>query len=213
MATSMAAARPRLSDLPPAPATPAEGASRLTPVERPNGFVMRMAYWGTRKQLGKVMTPIKVVCTRMPGSLQALGGMLKFSSKGIKLDQELQILIGNLASQINGCASCIDMARALAVREQRDLAKVDAVLDYRTDRRFTARERAALAYAEEATRNKGVSDTTFESLRQHFNDREIVEITWVNAFQNFFNLINRPLGIGSDGLCAIAQAKANATGK
>ena len=207
MATSTVPAHPRLRDLPPAPAMSEAGASRLTPVERPSGFVMRMTYWGTRKQLGKVMTPIKVVCTRMPGSLQALGGMLKFSSKRIQLDQELQVLIGNLASQINGCTSCIDMARALAVREHKDLAKVDAVLDYRTDRRFTARERAALAYAEEATRNKGVSDGTFETLRQHFNEREIVEITWVNAFQNFLNLINRPLGIGSDGLCAIAQAK------
>jgi AhpD family alkylhydroperoxidase len=174
---------------------------------------MRMAYWGTRKQLGKVMTPIKVVCTRMPGSLQALGGMLKFSSKGIQLDPELQILVGNLASQINGCASCIDMARAQAVREHKDLAKVDGVLDYRTDSRFTARERAALAYAEEATRNKAVSDATFETLRQHFSEREIVEITWVNAFQNFFNLINRPLGIGSDGLCSIAQARASSRGE
>jgi AhpD family alkylhydroperoxidase len=209
MATSTAGAHSRPPDLPPPPAMSADGASRLAPVERPSGLVMRMAYWGTKRQLGKVMTPIKVVCTRMPGSLQALGGMLKFSAKGIQLDQELQVLIGNLASQINGCASCIDMARALAVREHKDLAKVDAVLRYRTDPRFTAKERAALTYAEEATRNKAVSDATFESLRQHFNEREIVEITWVNAFQNFFNLINRPLGIGSDGLCSLAQARAS----
>jgi AhpD family alkylhydroperoxidase len=213
MGTSTAVANPRLHDLAAIPGVPDEGASRLKPVEQPRGFIMRMAYWGTRKQLGKVMTPIKVVCTRLPGSLQALGGMLKFSSKGIQLDQELQILIGNLASQINGCASCIDMARALAVRENKNLAKVDAVMDYRADLRFTARERAALAYAEEATRSKAVSDATFETLRKHFTEREIVEITWVNAFQNFFNLLNRPLGIGSDGLCSIALAKASAPGK
>lgn len=187
---------------------PAEGASRLQPVERAPDFGTRMAYWWSRKEFGKVMTPIRVVCARMPGSMKALGGMLKFNGKGIRLDEELQLLIGNLASQVNGCASCIDLARMAAVRSHRDLAKVDAVIDYRTNAKFSERERAALAYVEEATRNKGVSDTTFATLRRHFSEREIVEITWVNAFQNFFNLLNRPLGIGSDGFCAIAQAKA-----
>jgi AhpD family alkylhydroperoxidase len=209
MATSTAVANPRLNDLPPVPAMPAERSSRLEPVEKPTDFGTRMAYWWSRKEFGKVMTPIRVVCARMPGSMKALGGMLKFNSKGIQLDEDLQVLIGNLTSQINGCASCIDLARMAAVRGDRDLAKVDAVMDYRTNVKFSERERAALAYAEEATRNKGVSDPTFATLRAHFNEREIVEITWVNAFQNFFNLLNRPLGIGSDGFCAIAQAKAS----
>jgi hypothetical protein len=34
-----------------------------------------------------------------------------------------------------------------------------------------------------------------------------MEITWVNAVENYFNLINLPLEIESDGLCAIAQAR------
>jgi AhpD family alkylhydroperoxidase len=208
MATSTAVANPQLNDLPPVPAMAAEGSSRLEPVEKAPDFGTRMAYWWSRKEFGKVMTPIRVVCARMPGSMKALGGMLKFNGKGIYLDAELQLLIGGLTSQINGCASCIDLARMAAVRGHQDLAKVDAVMDYRTNSKFSERERAALAYVEEATRNKGVSDTTFATLRRHFNEREIVEITWVNAFQNFFNLLNRPLGIGSDGFCAIAQAKA-----
>jgi AhpD family alkylhydroperoxidase len=209
MATSTATATPRLNDLPPVPPMPAEGSSRLEPVAKATDFGTRMAYWWSRKEFGKVMTPIRVVCARMPGSMKALGGMLKFSSKGIQLDEGLRLLIGNLASQINGCASCIDLARAAAVGSHQDLSKLDAVMDYRTSAKFSERERAALAYVEEATRNKGVSDSTFATLRRHFSEREIVEITWVNAFQNFFNLLNRPLGIGSDGFCAIAQAKAS----
>ena len=185
-----------------------DGASRLPGIERAPDFGTRMAYWWSRKEFGKVMSPIKVVCARMPGSMKALSGMLSFSSQRIQLDGELQLLISSLTSQINGCASCIDLARMGAVKDHRDLSKVDAVLDYRTDARFSERERAALAYAEEATRNKGVSDSTFAALRAQFTEREIVEITWVNAFQNFFNLLNRPLGIGSDGFCAIAQEKA-----
>jgi len=56
-----------------------------------------------------------------------------------------------------------------------------------------------------STRHKRVSDATFASLRQHFSENEIVELTWLNAVHNYYNLINLPLEIESDGLCAIAQ--------
>ena len=49
---------------------------------------------------------------------------------------------------------------------------------------------------------------TFEALRRHFSEREIVEITWVNAVENYYNLINLPLGIESDGFCSLVQARA-----
>ena len=60
---------------------------------------------------------------------------------------------------------------------------------------------------EEATRTKRVSDATFAELRAHFDDRQIVAITWLNAVENYFNLLNGPLEIGSDGLCAIAEQR------
>ncbi len=41
----------------------------------------------------------------------------------------------------------------------------------------------------------------------HFSEREIVEITWVNALENYYNLLNLPLEIESDGFCAIAEAR------
>ena len=62
---------------------------------------------------------------------------------------------------------------------------------------------------EEATRNKKVSDGTFEQLRRYFNEQEIVEITWVNALENYYDLLNVPLEIESDGFCALAQGKAD----
>ncbi len=53
-----------------------------------------------------------------------------------------------------------------------------------------------------------MSDETFENLSRHFDEREIVEITWINAFENYYNLISIPLEIESDGLCSIAQSRA-----
>ena len=55
--------------------------------------------------------------------------------------------------------------------------------------------------------HQAVSNATFEALRKHFSEREIVEITWLNAVENYYNLINIPLEIESDGFCAIAEAQ------
>lgn len=180
---------------------------RLKPIEKPKGVTMRIAFWMTRRQFGKVMTPMKVVIARLPGALRLTYEITKFELKGIQLEPELHFMVGALASQINGCGFCVDLGRAMAIREHLGMEKFNALSEYRTSPLFSDRERAALAYVEEATRHKRVSDATFEELRKHFSEREIVEITWVNALENYYNLINVPLEIESDGFCAIAQAR------
>ena len=109
---------------------------------------------------------------------------------------------------INECTFCVDIAKAVAIQQHMTLDKLDALPQYRTSPLYSPRERAALAYVEEATRTKHVSDATFAELRRHFDEREIVEITWLNALENYYNLLNLPLGIEADGLCAIAQRRA-----
>jgi alkylhydroperoxidase family enzyme len=180
---------------------------RLEPIEKPKGLLMRIAYWMTRRQLGKVITPVKVLYPRMPGVMRLSYEIQKFEMKGIRLEPGLKFMVATLASQINGCGFCVDIAQAMAIRERLGMGKFNALSEYRTSPLFSDRERAALAYVEEATRHKRVSDATFEKLRRHFSKREIVEITWLNAVENYYNLINLPLEIESDGLCAIAQAR------
>jgi len=168
---------------------------------------MRLAYWGTRRQFGKVMTPMKVVLARMPGSFKFSNEIAKFELKRIRLEPGLHYMVAVLASLINGCDFCVDLGRAMAIREHIGLDKFDSLSEYRASPLFSDRERAALAYVEEATRNRRVSDGTFQELRKHFSEREIVEITWINAVENYYNLLNIPLEIGSDGFCVIAQAR------
>jgi AhpD family alkylhydroperoxidase len=116
-------------------------------------------------------------------------------------------MISMFVAGINGCAFCLDFGRMMAVKENMSMEKFNALPSYRTSPLFSSKERAALAFAEDATRNKRVSDSIFEELRKYFSDWEIVEIATLTAIQNFENLLNLPLGIGSDGLCAIAQAR------
>ena len=181
---------------------------RLQPIDKPKGLMMRIAFWMTQRQFGKVMTPMKVIYPRMPEAMKVSYEIQKFETKGIRLDPALHLMVASLASEINGCSFCLDLAKAMAIREHIGMEKFNALLEYRTSPLFSERERAALAYVEEATRHKRVSDATFETLRKHFTEREIVEITWVNAVENYYNLINLPLGIESDGFCALAQQRA-----
>src|SRR5580704_15984301 len=90
---------------------------RLEPIEKPKGFMMRIAFWMARRQLGKVITPMKVLYTRVPGLLKPSYEIQKFGMKGIKLEPSLKFMVPQLTAQINGCGFCMDIGRAIAIRE------------------------------------------------------------------------------------------------
>ena len=70
---------------------------RLEPIEKPTGLLMRLAFWRTRRQLGKVITPMKVMYPRMPGVLKLSYEIQKFEQKGIRLEPGLHFMVGTLA--------------------------------------------------------------------------------------------------------------------
>lgn len=179
---------------------------RLSPIEKPKGLLLRLIYWVSRKKFGKVPGGMKVVVTRVPKLLNLSMAAHKFE-KSLHIDKETHYLVGLAVSTINGCTFCVDLARMMVVMKDMNMAKFDAVLDYPMSPLFSARQRAALAYAEEVTRTRTAGDATFANLKLHFSEQEIAELTVIIALQTMANLINRPLGIGSDGLCAIAQAR------
>jgi AhpD family alkylhydroperoxidase len=179
---------------------------RLEPIENPKGLKLRFLYWMIARRFGKVPTSVKVGVARAPKILGVAGAMGKFETKGIHLDKELTYMINVFVAGTNGCGFCLDVGRMLAMKDNMNMEKFNALPVYRTSSLFSDKERAALAYAEEVTLNKRVSDATFGELQKYYSDRDIVEITMLIAMQNFANLTNIPLGIGSDGLCAIAQS-------
>lgn len=179
-------------------------APRLAPIEEPEGLKTKLAYWLARRQMGTVITPMKVLNARLPQSLR-LAYELQKVEQSLSLAPSLRFLVKSFVATLNGCSFCIDIAKADAVDHDVALEKYDALDRYQTSDAFSERERAALAYVEEATREKAVGDETFARLAQHFSDKEIAELTWLNAMENYYNLINRPLNIGSDGLCQRAR--------
>ena len=95
------------------------------------------------------------------------------------LEESLIELVKMRASQINGCAYCLDMhskdARAEGETEQR-LYLLNA---WREAPVYSGRERAALAWTEAVTRisEGGVPDALYEEVRQHFDEKGLVDLT------------------------------------
>ncbi len=133
----------------------------LPPIEKPHGLMMKLAYYFTRRQFGKVLTPLKVHSAR----LSAAFGL--FYTKVGKLDHKLllppetRLLIREQVARINVCLFCMDIGRSFAIKATMNEAKFDALEQYSISSLFTAAERAALDYVTELTKNKKVNPDTF----------------------------------------------------
>lgn len=105
------------------------------------------------------------------------------------LEPRLLELVKIRASQINGCAYCIDMhtidARALGETEQR----IYALNAWRETPFFTERERAALEWTEAVTlvSETHVPDEVFETVRGQFSEQDIVALTFAVVAINSWN--------------------------
>src|SRR5215467_15888475 len=110
---------------------------RLKPIEKPVGIPMRFAFWMTRKQFGKVLTPMKVLYPRMPGAMKLSYEIQKFETNGLHLDPGLHLMVGTLVSEINGCSFCVDIGRAIAIRKHLGMEKFNALAEYRTSSLFS----------------------------------------------------------------------------
>jgi AhpD family alkylhydroperoxidase len=122
------------------------------------------------------------------GGYQAMAGLEAYLHQ-CSLEQPLIHLIKLRTSQINGCAYCIDMhwkdMRALGESEQR-LYGLDA---WEESPYYTERERAALAWTESVTkvRESHVPDALYESVRKHFSEAELADLTIAIANINAWN--------------------------
>lgn len=188
--------------LPAFTSTPTNTEPRLKPIENPKSLKLKLAYWFTKRRLGKVITPVKVHSVRFPEGL-GLSKKIVETEEKITLDSKLKHLIKVYIATLNGCGFCIDIGKAHAKKKKLDSGIFDDLLRFEESSKFSESEKTALTYVDEATRNKHVADSTFGLLREHFSEREIVQITLLNAIENFYNLMNAPMNIGSDELCEL----------
>lgn len=126
--------------------------------------------------------------TASPAAFQAMLGM-ENHARQCGLEHSLLELVKTRVSQINGCAHCLDMhtrdARAAGESEQR-LYLLSA---WRETTVYTARERAALAWAEAVTlvAGQGVPDRVYEEAQKQFDAKSLVDLTLAIVAINGWN--------------------------
>lgn len=101
-------------------------------------------------------------------------------------------LVNIRVSQLNGCGFCLDMHVKEAKIHGENELRLYHVPIWRESTLFSARERAALEWAETVTRlpEHGITDEMYERVRSQFSDAEISELTFAVGVINMWNRLN-----------------------
>ena len=123
-----------------------------------------------------------------PDAYNALRGLQNYVD-GCGIEKPLLELIKVRASQINGCAFCIAMHTADAVKGGESQARLHLLNAWRETELFTARERAALSLTEAVTlvADSHVPDEVYDGARQQFSDKEVVDLAYAIFAINAWN--------------------------
>lgn len=123
------------------------------------------------------------------GFLQVVGYL-----RASGLESGLLHLVEVRASQLNGCAFCMDMHATAALEGGESQRRLNLVAAWWEAPVFTPRERAALAWTEALTElgRHAVDDALYAATRQHFSEQELVDLTYAIALINAWNR----LGVG-----------------
>jgi AhpD family alkylhydroperoxidase len=105
------------------------------------------------------------------------------------LEPRLLDLIALRASQLNGCAFCLDLHTRYAVKDGETIQRLACIPAFREAPLYSARERAALAWTESLTRlsETHAPDDVFAEVRAVFNDKELVDLTMAISLINAWN--------------------------
>ena len=112
-------------------------ASRLVPIENPASPLMKLAYWLTRKRLGKVISSLKIIYARLPFPFTAWLNKMQSLEKKLPLQEDLRLLIRIHVAQLNTCSLCIDISKAQAMSKFKDPEKFFQLSEFETSPLFT----------------------------------------------------------------------------
>jgi AhpD family alkylhydroperoxidase len=134
------------------------------------------------------MTPRMNFMQAAPDTIKALMA-LEAQIQGSGLEQSLIELVKTRASQINGCAYCINMHTSDARKHGETEQRLYLLNAWREAPAYSERERAALAWTEAVTliADTHAPDDIYQEVRKHFSDAETVNLTMLIATINAWN--------------------------
>ena len=132
------------------------------------------------------------VMKQAPELLEAFVGASTIVAARPEIDEGLALLVDVRASQLNGCAFCLDMhVKQARMRGEREL-RLHHVAIWRESPLFTPQERAALAWTEAVTQlpPTGVPDALYDEVREHFGEKALATLTFRIMTINAWNRLN-----------------------
>ena len=179
--------------------------TRMKGITQGGSLLARLAFFISRRLYGKVLQPLRVgaLDTRL---LLACGHMELAQQRARKMPRETKELARMLAALQVNCPWCIDIgvleSRKIGIPE----AKLRALLDYERSALFTQEEGVVLRYAAAMTQTPlRVPDDLFDALKASYTERQIVELTFLIAWENCVARFNHALGIEADGVSGDAS--------
>jgi AhpD family alkylhydroperoxidase len=173
--------------------------ARLAPAPR-KGLIRRLAYREAKRSYGRELEPTQVIAHHKP-ILLGYGAVATAGSKYAKsVDIRLKELAMLRTAQLTGCEWCLDFGSKLAHDSgipEEDLRELSS---WRESQRFDPVDRLVLEYAEAMTRTPvAVSDELFARLTEHFDEKQIVELTFAIGLENLYSRTNWAFGIEGEG--------------
>jgi AhpD family alkylhydroperoxidase len=129
-----------------------------------------------------------------PNSLKAMINLSKSVSQSA-IGERIFELVNLRVSQINGCGVCVDMHWRFLLKQGAEPRHLNAIAGWREAPFFSARERAALAWAEavNALPQRDDTDAAYRELREHYSENEVVELSYAIAAIRGWNVLNLSL--------------------
>jgi 4-carboxymuconolactone decarboxylase len=154
------------------------------------------------------------VYARIPALLRGYGKLEQATAGLSALPDRVKALAELRAATLNACEYCIDLGSQIARRWGLSDAQLLALPAYRSSDLFTDADNAVLDYATAMSRTPvEVSDELFTTLREHFDQTQLVELTHVIALENLRGRFNLALGIGAAVFSAGAVCAVPASGR
>ena len=175
--------------------------SRLKPAE-PHGIdlLRRLTYRTGRRMYGRDLEPSGILAHHRPLLFGVGVASLAFERHSKAVDSQLKHLAMLRTSQLVGCEWCLDFGSYLAQEAGASDEQLRELSRWRESERFDSLERLVLEYAEWMTRTPvDVPDELFDRLREHFDERQIVELTMAIGLENLYSRSNWALGIEGQG--------------
>jgi alkylhydroperoxidase family enzyme len=153
---------------------------------------------GRDPKTGNGIEPIEM-WAHQPKMMMAMGKFNQAIRNGKTVDERIRNLVELKGAQMIGCEFCVDLGSQICRNSGLSDDELLALPRYQSSELFTDREKAALDYAVGVMRTPvDVSDEIFARMRQHFSDKQIVELTALLTLVNLDRL-NAAFRIGSAG--------------